>query len=227
MSVTRSIRGRAGRVVAVTAATGAVAAILVGGTLAANAAVTPNDQAQVQAPAAAVDQAVTAQTVPTGLRGPAGEFVLSVREFVPAEPPETRFGVMLGVRDASGAVTDLIMANEVEGSDVAPGFHAFQAPTTVDDIAAPSFGYYAGPAAKITGKAPSGATIEAGLAEITLFGTPVVLFWFDPALTGECVEGDSAGPKTGPAACDVTEPAAFDASGAALPAGPRSVPGHG
>lgn len=238
MTGDRSTGRVGGRVAAITAVTGMVIAVLVGGTMAAGAAVSSSAaddrapagaQAPVAAAVAVQDQAgpVTPQLVATGLRVPGGEFVLRVHGLSSSGLPQTRFGVMLGLRDGAGAVEDLIAINEVQGSDVAPGFHSVQAPTTVNGLDAPEFGYYAGPAAKITGKAPSGATIEAARADITVLGSQIVLFWFDPTLAGPCTVADSMDPSYDPNACDITGLAAVDASGAALPAGPDAAPGHG
>ncbi|WP_051799556.1 hypothetical protein [Catenuloplanes japonicus] len=237
MSVTGSPVRRAGRFAAVTAAAGAVVVVVVGGTVAANAAMTSSQQAAAQ-PVAQVRQDASSVTLPhtvtTGLTAPAGELVLTVQEVTEAQLPQTRFGVMLGVRSPSGQVEDLIMANEAGLPDVEAGFHAVQAPATINGTPTPEFGYYAGPAARVTGKTPAGTTIEATpLAPIELFGTPVVLFWFDPAVTGPCgddqpgVSLKSNSDNPAPAQCDITDLAAFDAAGVGLPIGSRPGVGHG
>ena len=59
---------------------------------------------------------------------------------------------MLGHAVDGKEPVDAVMANETEGSDKAPGFHAVQGSMEIDQGVTPTFGYYAGPAAKITGE---------------------------------------------------------------------------
>ncbi|MDR7278101.1 hypothetical protein [Catenuloplanes atrovinosus] len=164
------------------------------------------------APASSTPSDDLYRVVPTGLRQPGGEIVLQV---VPAEVQgagtDIRFGVMAAVRDDTGAMRDLMMTNEVQGSDVEPGFHAVHAPMTVDGTRVPEFGYYAGPAATITGRSAAGTRVEARLAEAEVGADRIVVFWFDPATAGEGEVGDLA---------------ATDAAGNALPRG-NNVVGHG
>jgi hypothetical protein len=115
--------------------------------------------------------------------------------------PQTTFGIMAGARDASG-LKDLVIANETAGSDKAPGFHAVTGGLNVDGHDVPSFGYYVGPAAKITG--------STGLAHQARWSADpkVVVFWFAPGTP------------------DPEHLKAFDAAGKELPAGNTGV-GHG
>ncbi|WP_410637927.1 hypothetical protein [Amycolatopsis sp. lyj-346] len=120
--------------------------------------------------------------------------------------PETTFGIMAGARDAAGGLTNLVATNETSGSDKAPGFHAVSSGLNVDGHEVPAFGYYYGPAAKITGRiwGTTGVAHQARWSE----DPNVVVFWFDPG---------------------VAEPEnlqAFDAAGTELPAGDTGV-GHG
>jgi hypothetical protein len=115
--------------------------------------------------------------------------------------PETTFGIVAGFRSADGKVTSEYATNEFEGSDEAPGFHAVSG--GMNGI--PSFGYYAGPVAKITAKI-DGKAVTAHQAAWSV-DPNIVVFWFDSA-------------------ADPTDLEAFDASGKKLPAGNTGV-GHG
>ncbi|WP_206784054.1 hypothetical protein [Amycolatopsis sp. MtRt-6] len=120
--------------------------------------------------------------------------------------PETTFGIMAGARDAAGGLTNLVATNETSGSDKAPGFHAVSGGMTVNGHEVPSFGYYYGPAAKITGRiwGTTGVAHQARWSE----DPNVVVFWFDPGVA------------------DPENLQAFDAAGTELPAGDTGV-GHG
>jgi hypothetical protein len=120
--------------------------------------------------------------------------------------PDTTFGVMAGARDAAGGLTDLVVTNETSGSDKAPGFHAVSGGMNINGNEVPSFGYYYGPAAKITGRIYG--TI--GVAHQARWSADpnVVVFWFEPG---------------GP---DPENLKAYDAAGTELPTGDTGV-GHG
>ncbi|WP_410658530.1 hypothetical protein [Amycolatopsis sp. lyj-112] len=190
------------------------AALVLAGTLTANATpapaapVAPAPAAPVEAPAAAPARSVEepdntpwGDVIGTGVRGDAGELVFYGVKVDVEQLPETTFGIMAGHRSADGKVTAGTVANEFKGSDKAPGFHAVSG--GLNGI--PSFGYYAGPAAKITAKI-NGKTVTAHQAAWSV-DPKIVVFWFDSA-------NDPAGL------------AAFDASGKKLPAGNTGV-GHG
>ncbi|GAA0794822.1 hypothetical protein [Spirilliplanes yamanashiensis] len=132
-------------------------------------------------------------------------------EPVDIDQPGITFGIMAGTRKGS-ALTPVVMANETDGDDTAPGFHAVQGGMVVgdDNAATPAFGYYAGPAATITARG-KGGTVTAKQAVWSEDST-VVVFWFDPAEVGR-----NFMPK------DLT---AFDAAGAKLPTG-DNAPGVG
>jgi hypothetical protein len=117
--------------------------------------------------------------------------------------PGTRFGVMAGRRLADGTIADVVLANEVEGADRAPGFHAGQAGMVVDGEQSPSFGYYVGAAAKITARA-GGRTVTARQAAWSE-DAAVRFFWFDPR------------------AGAVSDLRAYDSAGRRLPAGQDRV----
>jgi hypothetical protein len=156
------------------------------------------------APAAVTASAheVLGEVIPSGF----GDVVFyGVKVQIP-QLPQTTFGIMAGARDAAGGLTDLVATNETAGSDKAPGFHAVSGGMTVNGHEVPTFGYYYGPAAKITGRI-RGTIGEAHQARWSV-DPNVVVFWFDPG---------------------VAEPEdlkAYDAAGAELPAGDTGV-GHG
>jgi hypothetical protein len=144
----------------------------------------------VVAPAA--DSGTLGDPVPTGLPAGPGEYVLYGKPIDDAALPDTTFGLMLARRYPDGRMDDLVIANESVGPDTAPGFHAVQGPTA-DGM--PTFGYYSGPAARITAKA-GGRTVT---AEQSVWSADrrVVVFWFRP--TGNPLTGlaayDDAGRK--------------------------------
>lgn len=189
------------------------AALVLSSTLTANAtpapaAPAPAAAAQVEAPAAAPARSVEepdntpwGDIIGTGVQGDAGELVFYGVKVDIEQLPETTFGIMAGHRAANGKVTAGTVTNEFEGSDKAPGFHGVSG--GINDI--PSFGYYAGPAAKITATI-NGKTVTAHQAAWSV-DPNVVVFWFDSG-------------------ADPADLAAFDASGKKLPAGNTDV-GHG
>ena len=126
--------------------------------------------------------------------------------------PGTTFGIMAGLRDASGALTPEVEANETSGSGTAAGFHAVQSPSSVGSpaVAIPEFGYYSGPAVTITGRR-GGQLVHADLARWSV-NPGIVVFWFSR--------------QAGAGGTALTGLAAYDAAGHQLPAGHR-VPGRG
>jgi hypothetical protein len=114
---------------------------------------------------------------------------------------------MGGYQNSAGHVSNGVEANEFTGSDVAPGFHAVEAPTTVNGQAVTEFGYYAGPAVKITGTV-GGNTVQADQAQWSV-NPRIVVFWFSP--------------QADPSGADVAGLAAFNAQGQPLPAGHNTV----
>ena len=91
----------------------------------------------------------------------------------------------------------------VDGSDRAPGFHAVSGAMNVEGDDIPAFGYYAGPATKIT--AGGVRARQAVWSE----DPGVVVFWFHPA---DVPENFTA-----------SNPAAFDRAGRKLPTGHSEV----
>jgi hypothetical protein len=140
---------------------------------------------------------VLGDVIPSGL----GDLVFYGVKVHEPRLPHTTFGIMAGTRDAGG-LKDLVVANETNGSDKAPGFHAVTGGLNVDGQDVPSFGYYAGPAAKITAR--SGVAHQARWSA----DPNIVVFWFDPGTA------EPEGLK------------AFDTAGNELPTGDTGV-GHG
>src|SRR5689334_18799189 len=129
----------------------------------------------VAAPLSAVATAPTlGDVIPSGF----GDIVFYGVPVQIPQLPETTFGIMAGARDAAGGLTNLVATNETSGSDKAPGFHAVVGGMTVFDHEVPTFGYYAGPAATITGRI-SGTTEVAHQARWSE-DPNVVVFWFEP-----------------------------------------------
>jgi hypothetical protein len=139
----------------------------------------------------------------TRVRNAAGELVFyAVRVHLAGQRGIT-FGVMAGYRQASGRLTADVLANEYTGSDKSPGFHAVEGPMTVNGREAPQFGYYAGPAATITGTV-SGHLVHASHAHWSV-NPRIVIFWFPPS--------------TNPTAATITGLTAHNTHGQQLPPG--------
>jgi hypothetical protein len=112
--------------------------------------------------------------VGTGIRTPAGEIVIYART---VDLPDVRFGLVAGFRSGT-SLQGALATNETRGSDRSFGFHATDGGEVIDDQVIPVFGYFAGPAAKIT-TTVQGRTVEAHLAKWTA-DPNVVIFWFHP-----------------------------------------------
>ncbi|WP_433538555.1 hypothetical protein ACQPZK_13110 [Micromonospora sp. CA-249363] len=96
---------------------------------------------------------------------------------VPAAP-EVTIGLAAGRRAADGTVSTDILVNDVEGADRSPGFHQIGYDESESVFPVPTFGYFVGPAARITGTV-DGRQVDATLARWSL-DKQVVIFWFDP-----------------------------------------------
>ncbi len=201
------------RVVAGAGAALAVAAVLVGGFQLAAPAPSPGVPFVPAAPPSAAAPAPDADSEPIGDVIPAGfgDWVFYAEAI---DAPTVKFGIMAGRRTAAG-LQPQVMANEpTDGgtSATAPGFHAVSAGMTVgeDDHRTPAFGYYAGPAAKITAR-HDGRTVTARQAAWSE-NPEIIVFWFDPAKVGDGFSPQGL--------------AAFDADGRKLPTG-NAKPGVG
>lgn len=153
------------------------------------------------------DMTPVGAVIASRIKQPCGELVFWFRTLAIAELPQTPFGVTAGCRDAAGRLRALVTTNETEGAADAPGFHAIQAATGVEGQDVPLFGYYAGPAAKITADF-DGETVQARQA-VWDRNPAIVVFWFDP--------------QAGGAGSDPKNFAAFDRDGQRLPTGNGSV----
>jgi len=112
------------------------------------------------------------------------------------------YGLCIGSQDAKGDLEEFLPIDEIADSPV--GFHTIQAAMALDgNIEQPAFGYYVGPAKRITVTA-GGKVIDAHLAPWSLH-PDITVFWFSPADV-----------KPG---AQITTPAAYDATGAPLPKG--------
>jgi hypothetical protein len=134
----------------------------------------------------------------TGIKAAQGTWALYLIALSDKAVPGTHFGVMLGRRLPGGKLTADVVTNETTGSDTAPGFHAGEGSMVLDGGRSLVFGYYAGPVAKVTGKA-HGKTVTAHLAASGKDG--VQIYWFGGGVT------------------TVSGLKAVDAHGRALPAG--------
>jgi hypothetical protein len=145
----------------------------------------PAPVAQPPAPVPAVsttgeppaEQAI-GEVVATGIRTRTGELVFYARAIDVAQLPDVRFGLVAGIRSGN-SLQAVLVTNEFRGSDRSFGFHATDGGETIGDQLIPVFGYFAGPAARIT-TTVHGTTVEAKLAKWTA-DPGVVFFWFDPA----------------------------------------------
>ncbi|SFW51158.1 hypothetical protein [Amycolatopsis australiensis] len=116
--------------------------------------------------------------VGTGIQTKSGELVFFARAVDLPELPGVHFGLVAGFRSGS-SLQSVLMANEIRGSDRSFGFHATDGGELAGNERIPVFGYFAGPAARIT-TTVHGRTVEAKLARWTE-DPNVVIFWFDPA----------------------------------------------
>ncbi|CRK57209.1 hypothetical protein [Alloactinosynnema sp. L-07] len=137
------------------------------------------------------------EPVKTGVRGPGGELVFRFTKVDVAQLPGVHFGLLAGRTNAQGVFDGIYSTNETEGSDKAPGFHGASVAFETGRI--PAFGYYSGPAAKITAKI-GGNTVQAHQADWSEDAS-IKVWWFDYSTT------------------EPSNLAAFDAAGKPLPLG--------
>jgi len=152
-----------------------------------------------EAAAPAASATTTPGIITTGIKVGAGEWVLYPKPIQEAAIPKITFGLMLGYAVEGEEPVDAVMSNETEGSDRAPGFHAVQGGMAIEQGVTPTFGYYVGPAAKITGKV-SGKKVTASQAALD---DSIQVFWFD--------------------ATGLSGLAAYDADGKKLPTGNAGI----
>ncbi|MGW4061795.1 hypothetical protein ACWEGE_26205 [Amycolatopsis sp. NPDC004747] len=115
--------------------------------------------------------------VGTGIRTPDGEIVLYARAVDAPDLPGIRFGLVAGFRSGT-SLRSVLATNEFRGSDRSFGFHATDGGELIGNQVIPVFGYFAGPAEKVT-TTVRGRTVEAKLARWSA-DPGVVFFWFNP-----------------------------------------------
>lgn len=121
---------------------------------------------------------VLGNVVDTGVKAKDGTWVLYAVPVKEKVLKGTHFGLMLGRKLADGTVTADVVTNETSGSDKAKGFHAGQGSMNVNYRDTLTFGYYVGPAAKITAKI-NGKTVTAEQGTWSQ-DKSVVFYWFGP-----------------------------------------------
>ncbi|WP_086849469.1 hypothetical protein [Amycolatopsis kentuckyensis] len=136
----------------------------------------PSPSLSTTSPAPPAEQPI-GDVVGTGIRTPSGELVFYARAVDAPELPGVRFGLVAGFRSGT-SLQSLLATNEFRGSDRSFGFHATDGGETIGNQVIPVFGYFAGPAARIT-TTVHGQTVEANLAKWTA-DPEVVIFWFNP-----------------------------------------------
>lgn len=120
------------------------------------------------------------EAIPLGVKGEGGrELVLYAYAIEEPRMPDVRFGLQVAYRDQAGELDALLAANEFKGSDRSFGFHAVDGGDVIRGTFVPVFGYFSGPAARITSTV-RGKPVEA--KAIPWSEDPsVVIFWFDGA----------------------------------------------
>ncbi|MEU0536715.1 hypothetical protein [Amycolatopsis tolypomycina] len=136
----------------------------------------PSLSVSATSPAPAAERPI-GNVVGTGIRTPAGEIVIYARAVDLPELSGTRFGLVAGYRSGT-SLQSVLATNETRGSDRSFGFHATDGGDVIGNQVIPVFGYFAGPAARIT-TTVHGQTVEANLARWTE-DPNVVIFWFHP-----------------------------------------------
>lgn len=208
--MTKGARVRRRRRLAVGATSGlAVVALLVGGSQIAELGVPRSDGPGISigapGPVRPEIDGQLGEVIDTGIPAVKGTWVLYGNKVEGMS--DTSFGVTLGRRLTTGALTAEVMSNEAEGSDRAPGFHAVSGPMGLDAGTTPMFGYYVGAPALITGTVGR-RRITATLA-VWSEDQSVVVFWFDP--------------KDVPSNGKIKNLAAYDGTGNELPVGNASI----
>jgi len=187
------------RLVAGAASGLAVAALLVGGAQFAASQAAPDRSGPAPAAEQRADNGVLGEAIATGR----GEWLLFATPIDRADLPDTHFGLNLGLPGPNGRPVSVVTTNENKGSDRTPGFHAIEGAMEVNGSKTPTFGYYVGPATKITATAKD-TTVTARQAAWSE-DPSVVVFWFDPD------------------ARSLDHLRAYDSDGRALPAGDNKV----
>ncbi|MCO8270316.1 hypothetical protein M1L60_06870 [Actinoplanes sp. TRM 88003] len=179
-------------------------------------------------PAAAVDaRGSWGQPVATGLRSKDREIVVTAfRNNNPAYP-DIKFGVRACAADVAGELAPCHNQFDDVAPDRSPGFHAIGLPSNLDYYDLPMYGYYVGPAAKITVES-RGRLVTAKTA-VWSEDENIVLFWFTFDDVYQKVDKNSPLYKEGKVTPgqlpDVSDWTAYDADGKELPVGKPFVIG--
>jgi hypothetical protein len=124
----------------------------------------------------------------------------------PGAKSTAAYGLCIGSQDVKGDLEESFTIDETADSPV--GFHTIQAAMALDNnIEQPAFGYYVGPAERIT-VTVDGKVLDAHLATWSLH-PDITVFWFSPA----DVKPDD----------QITALAAYDTSGVPLPKGSPQI----
>ncbi|MFC0505459.1 hypothetical protein [Micromonospora costi] len=117
--------------------------------------------------------------VRSGIRYGADERVFYLVPVDVPDLPQVTIGLVAGRRTATGELVSDYLVNDVSGRDRRPGFHeiGYDEPGP-SRPAAPTFGYFVGPAEQIIGTV-DGREIVARQARWSE-DAQVVIFWFDP-----------------------------------------------
>ncbi|WET79871.1 hypothetical protein P3102_01010 [Amycolatopsis sp. QT-25] len=118
------------------------------------------------------------EAIPLGVEAGGGrELVLCAFAIDEPQTPDVRFGLQVAYRNQAGEYDVLLASNEFKGSDRSFGFHAVDGGDVIRGTFVPVFGYFAGPAARITSTV-RGKPVEA--KAIPWSEDPsIVIFWFD------------------------------------------------
>ncbi|WP_422739876.1 hypothetical protein ACN263_12015 [Micromonospora sp. WMMD729] len=118
------------------------------------------------------------QVIDSGIGYGADRRVYYVVAVTVPEAPKVTIGLAAGRRAGDGTVRTDILVNDVDGADRSPGFHQIGYDESESANPVPTFGYFVGSAARITGTV-DGRQVDATLARWSL-DKQVVIFWFDP-----------------------------------------------
>jgi hypothetical protein len=149
----------------------------------------------------------------TGEQVQGGERVFWFERYNEPELPNNHLALKAGRRDTAGRLTLDVTANEFDGPDLAPGFHAIWLGEPAVGSTWIVLGYYVGPAARIT-TTIRGQQVVARTARLST-NRNVQVFWFAPE-TGAPDPGERRPLHLGALH-------AFDAAGHRLPDGHNAI----
>lgn len=128
-------------------------------------------------PTPLADAGPLGDVVPLGTRGDDGrEMVLYATPLDDSVLPGVAFGLQVAYRNDDGTYEVLLGTNEFKGDDRSFGFHATDGGELIRGAFVPVFGYFAGPATRISSTV-RGKPVEAKTA-VWSEDPSVVIFWF-------------------------------------------------